>query len=43
MVSLTNASANSRYYVVVMEDQTVVFEKEIIDGYQAGVVEGLDD
>ena len=42
MVSLTNASANAKYYVVVMEGETVVFEKEIIDGYQAGVVEGLD-
>ena len=42
MVSLTNASANAKYYVVVMEDQSVVYEKEIVDGYQTGIVQGLD-
>ena len=42
MVSLTNASANSKYYVVVMEDQTIVYEKEITDGYLTDTVQGLD-
>ena len=42
MVSLTNASANARYYVVVLEGATVVYEKEIVDGYQTGIVQGLD-
>ena len=42
MVSLTNASANAKYFVVVMEGATVVYEKEIIDGYQTGIVQGLD-
>ena len=43
MVSLTNASANSKYYVVVMEDQTIVYEKEITDGYLTDTVQGLDN
>ena len=42
MVSLMNASANAKYYVVVMEGSTVVYEKEITEGYQTGIVEGLD-
>ena len=41
-VSLSNMSANARYYVVVLEEYSVVFEKEITEGYQTGIVEGLD-
>lgn len=42
MVSLMNASANAKYYVVVMEGSTVVYEKEITGGYQTDTVQGLD-
>ncbi len=41
-VSLGNYSANTNYYIVVTEGGTVVLEKQIFEGHQTGVLQGLD-
>ncbi len=41
MIELVNASDGSDYYAVVMEGQTVILQKQIIDNYQSDTIADL--
>ena len=43
MIELTNASDDTEYYAVVMEDQSIISQKQILDNFQSDTLTGLKE